>query len=114
MIERRNEHRRRCFLAGKLAFNRRESVFDCLVHNIADSGALIVLPGAVVLPPEFELHIPHWRRTFRAGLIWSRDKRNGVKIGEFVPEVVSLDQVRRLKTLKAENRRLRGLVGEKV
>jgi hypothetical protein len=45
MIERRREARRRCFLGGKLAFNHRQSVFDCVVHNVADGGALIALPA---------------------------------------------------------------------
>jgi hypothetical protein len=114
MIERRQELRRRCFLGGKLAFNSRESLFDCLIHNVTEGGALIVLPRAMVLPQEFELHIARWQRTFRAGLIWSMDVRSGVKLAAFVPEIVSLEEVRRLKALKAENRRLRGLIGNKV
>jgi hypothetical protein len=114
MIERRQEFRRRCFLGGKLAFNRRVSLFDCLIHNVTECGALIVLPRAMVLPPEFELHIVHWRRTFRAGLIWSKDVQSGVKLTAVVPEIVSLEEIRRIKALKAENRRLRGLVGQKV
>jgi hypothetical protein len=110
MLDRRRENRRRCFLGGKLAFNHRQSLFDCLVRDFGEHGALIDLPDATLLPEEFELHIAHWRRTFHARLVWSENTRNGLALSAFQPEIVSLDEVRRLKALEKENRRLRTLV----
>jgi PilZ domain len=107
MVERRREPRIRSLLGGKAVFNRRHSVMDCLVRNIAPHGALVVFPHTSLTPSEFTLHIPHRNETYSAKLVWRRHDRAGVSLSETESFDVPIDTARRIRTLEIENRRLR-------
>ncbi len=58
MDERRKEPRRRALKAGKIIFNRGNSIIDCVVRNLSDKGASLEITSSVGLPNKFELSIP--------------------------------------------------------
>jgi hypothetical protein len=53
--ERRAVPRHRVLKAGKVAFNKGNSVIDCTIRNLSDIGALVIVPNAVSVPETFEL-----------------------------------------------------------
>lgn len=107
MTERRKEPRQKSLLGGKVIFNRRQSVMDCVVKNISPHGALVVFPRVSLTPSEFMLHIPHRDETYSAKLIWRRHDRAGVSLSENETFEVPIDYAKRIRALEVENRRLR-------
>jgi PilZ domain len=107
MIERRKEPRQKSLLGGKVVFNRRHSVMDCVVKNISPHGALVVFPQVSLTPSEFMLHIPHRDETYSAKLIWRHHDRAGVILSENEAFEVPIDYAKRIRSLEVENRRLR-------
>ena len=107
--ERRRERRQKSFLGAKLTFNRRQSVVDCLIRNISPAGALVEFPDMTLAPTDVELHVSHRDQSFRGTVVWRKQERAGVALAafEFAEAAVSLDDVRRQKALKRENRALR-------
>ena len=108
-MERRQERRGLTYLGGKLSFNQGRSVVDCLVRNISSAGALVVFPDRTPIPDDPDLHIKHRDQSFRTTVVWRGHDRAGVALAAFRFEEIatSLDEVRRRKALRAENRRLR-------
>ena len=121
MTERRRESRQRSYLGGQIAFNRRRSTMDCLVRNVSSHGARLAFTGALTTPEEFDLHIPQREERQRVRVVWRGEDEVGVG---FIPKhdaaprlepvarqepatPISLDQVRRLRALEAENAALR-------
>jgi hypothetical protein len=79
MEEHRKRPRHRALKAGKIIFNRRLSVVDCIVRNLSDEGATLELGSPVGLPETFDLSIP-WddlKRSCRVS--WKSTTKIGVK-----------------------------------
>lgn len=49
--------RRRLFKAGKVVFNNRTCVINCVVRDLSQSGAKLVFPSPQSLPARFQLEI---------------------------------------------------------
>jgi hypothetical protein len=107
IAERRKEPRLKSLLGGKVFFNRRQSVMDCVVRNIGAHGALIVFPHVSLTPSEFMLHIPHRDESYAAKLVWRRAESCGVRLSDSEAFEVPIDTAKRIRALEAENRRLR-------
>lgn len=109
--DQRLEARVRSYLRGQVVFNNRSGVLDCVVRNISSRGAKLAISGAVVLPPEFELHIPNRDMVRRVRVTWRREDELGVAfLGEPLPRA----EEQRLQALEAENARLRAIVRDKA
>lgn len=113
MEERRQSHRGRTHLGGRIVFNGRASTVDCLVRNLSPDGARITLGDVAVIPGDFEIDIHGRAETKRARVVW----RNGTQAGiEFVRPsqgpFVSLDAARRIRKLEAEREALAKRVAE--
>jgi hypothetical protein len=109
-LERRKEQRQRTFLGGKLTFNQRRSVLDCLVRNIAPTGAMIEFADtAAIVPDAVDLHIGAHDQSFRAAVVWREHDRAGIALSPFEADepVLNLDTVRRQRAMKREIRALR-------
>jgi hypothetical protein len=76
--ERRSSPRQRAYLRGRLFFNNRLNVVDCMVRDISDRGARLIYSEAVATPDELELYIPQKDQTFNVRTVWRRDKEAGV------------------------------------
>jgi hypothetical protein len=68
--EKRKEARRRCYIGGRIEFNQRRTVLDCIVRDRTPQGMRVVLQGARALPTEFDLVLPEKRETHRAEIVW--------------------------------------------
>jgi hypothetical protein len=75
MDERRNEQRRRTLHGGKIIFNDRRSVIDCLVRNLSDNGTCLQLNSTVGIPTTFDLLIDGEQASRPCQLIWLSDNR---------------------------------------
>ena len=78
MPERKPEPRRRTLKAGKIVFDRRSCVIDCMVRNVSAAGACLEFPSTVGVPDRFDLVIatePHPRP---CRVAWKDDTRVGV------------------------------------
>ena len=105
--ERRHERRQSAYLGGEVIYNRQRSGIDCLVRNIAPSGALIVFADRTPLPEELDLHIAQRGRTFHGRVIWRQLDRAGLALRPLANAEASLDSARRQLALKKQNRALR-------
>ena len=107
--DRRLEKRRRCLLGGTVTFRERKSFYDCLIRNISSAGALIEFPDTLFPTEDFELHIRQLDRSFKGQIAWQRREKTGVMLAAiaFDDATTSLDDARRAKALKRENRALK-------
>ncbi len=84
--EHRKSPRQRALLRGKLYFNNRLNVVDCLIRDISDCGARLIFSDAVTIPDQVELHIPQKAQTFFVTVAWRRGDEMGVGFAR-VPDV---------------------------
>ena len=76
--ERRHGQRRRTLFAGKIVFNQRSSVLNCVVRNLSDSGACLEIDSTIACPDRFELVIETANVRAEYQVVWRRGKRSGV------------------------------------
>jgi hypothetical protein len=77
-MEHRSAPRTRTILQGRVVFNNRFSLIECIVRDLSDSGAQIAFSHPVTLPPELELEIPKKQLSTRARVMWSNGKVHGL------------------------------------
>jgi hypothetical protein len=65
-------------MAARIAFNNGQSTLDCLIRNLSDSGAKLVVSTAVSLPECFDLFISNKSVTRRVRIAWRRGEEIGV------------------------------------
>jgi diguanylate cyclase (GGDEF)-like protein len=83
MQERRKVMRTRSLLHGRILFNDRRSVIDCVIRNLSNLGASLEVANVVGIPPAFDLQIDHEAESRRCVAIWYGENRIGV---EFRPQ----------------------------
>jgi hypothetical protein len=77
MGERRRALRRKHFMRGRVYFDEGCGALDCLICDISDEGAHIILPEKANFPDVLELHVPQKERALRSRVQW----RQGNEIG---------------------------------
>lgn len=82
MSERRGSRRQKSFLRGFVYFDKRRGAMSCLVRDLSEQGARIILSEAVTIPDNVNLHIPQREETLRARVQW----RRGDEIGLVFPD----------------------------
>ena len=114
MQERRRIFRRKAFLGGHLAFNRRHSSMDCTLRNMSDRGAKLVFAGIANVPDEFDLEVPHMQRTVRARVVWRGRGELGVLFvnRRSARDARPLDHAIRIRQLEAERDALQQRVSQ--
>lgn len=107
MEERRNAHRGRTYLGGRVSFNNRCSTADCLVRNLSPNGAKIVFASPATIPSEFDLTIARKGDSRRTRIVWRGELEAGVM---FLPSnaasVIPIRAARRITRLEAERETL--------
>ncbi len=83
MQERRKVMRTRSLLHGRILFNDRRSVIDCVIRNLSNLGASLEVANVVGIPPAFDLQIDHESESRRCVAIWYGENRIGI---EFRPQ----------------------------
>ena len=77
-MDQRRSRRARTLLQGRVVFNNRFSLIECVVRDISDTGAQISFSHPVELPPELELEIPKKGLSTQAKVMWSDGKNHGL------------------------------------
>jgi hypothetical protein len=119
MDERRTSRRHKSFLRGVVYFDKRRSETACLVRDLSEEGARIVLSQTITIPDVIELQIPQREQTVSARVQWRRADEVGLsfckpetattpredqlikRIAELEAEIVTLQ--RTIKRLKRDN-----------
>ncbi len=78
MSERRGSRRHKSFLRGFVYFDRLRGVMSCLVRDLSDQGARIILSQTAIIPDVVQLHIPQRDETRRAHVEWRRSDEIGL------------------------------------
>lgn len=81
-IERRVDVRRRALMTGTIRFKTRSGSLSCVVRNISDKGAKLVVTGSMWLPESFELEIPHQDLRIEARPVWREATEMGIAFTE--------------------------------
>src|SRR4051795_11394150 len=107
--------RMRTLIAAKISFNNGQSTLDCLIRNLSDTGAKLIVSAAVTLLECFDLLIPQKSVTRRARIVWRRGEAMGVRFDEDAPRSESSDPdvsslKRRMRELEAEVARLQSRI----
>jgi hypothetical protein len=76
--ELRKSPRQKTLLRGKLYFNNRLNVVDCLIRDISDCGARLIFSEAVAIPDQIELYIPQKDQTLFVTVAWRQGPEVGV------------------------------------
>jgi hypothetical protein len=83
ITELRSSTRIRTYLGGRVTFISQLAAVGCLVRDISEGGAQLVISGAEGLPSEIQLDVPRINLATRARVMW----RNGDVCGvQFVRE----------------------------
>ena len=116
MSERRQLPRRKSFLRGCLYFNNGRASATCLIRNISDRGARILISHTLNIPDIVELYVTQKAQTIRARVEWRRDDELGLSFAEDRDETTDSKEfkelVARLAHLEIEVASLRHTIRE--
>jgi hypothetical protein len=113
MSERRSSARQKSFLQGRILFNNRRSVIDCLIRDISTDGARLILSQTGIVPDVIDLYIPQKEETLRARVQRRADGEIGVAFvadTAAAPAAATGDLAERVKQLEAEVAAIKRLV----
>ncbi len=79
MQERRHNQRARTLRAGKILFNNKRSVIDCMIRNMSGNGACLLVASVVGIPPIFDLLIEGEAVSRRCKAVWHGQNRIGIE-----------------------------------
>ena len=79
MPESRHSLRTPRLRAGKIVFNNKSSVIDCMVRNLSRNGACLLVPNVIGVPLTFELRIEGEDASRACKMIWNNQNRIGIE-----------------------------------
>ncbi|RYC33715.1 hypothetical protein D3273_00210 [Lichenibacterium minor] len=112
MLERRKHHRGRDFACGTIVDGQRNATYDCVLRNLSDGGALLLVDEPSRAPVELKLAVRGGMRAAR--IVWRSETEVGIAFaaagGAAVrpapASVVCLDAARRARVGGSDERRL--------
>ena len=114
--EQRRAPRIRSLIGARIVFNNGLATVDCLIRDVSETGAKLIVSSPVPLPDRFELTVPQKGTTRRVRVVWRRATEIGVRFeDEQAPEQASAPQSeaalkRRIRALEAEVARLQSRI----
>ncbi|PTM38790.1 PilZ domain-containing protein [Bosea sp. 124] len=116
MTERRQTARLRSLLGARACYNEHRVTLDCVVRNISEGGAMLVVSDAVALPGMFQLEIAQRQRSYNAHIRWRSGTRIGVSFETQAAAepagMAQADMESRLRVAERDNARLRSRVDQ--
>jgi PilZ domain-containing protein len=104
MNGRRASRRQKSFLRGVVYFDKRRSETACLVRDLSEDGARIVLSQTITIPNVIELQIPQREQTLSARVQWRRADEVGLSFSK--PDTATTPRenqlIKRIAELEAE------------
>jgi len=79
MLERRHSQRARTLRAGKIVFNNKTSVIDCMVRNTSRNGACLLVASVIGIPSTFDLLIEGDGASRSCKMVWNNQNRIGIE-----------------------------------
>lgn len=79
VTQKREAERRRILKSGLISFNHRGSVLNCMVRNISNTGAQLLLADTRPVPPVFELNVEIDGLRVPCQVMWRTHDRVGVR-----------------------------------
>jgi len=79
MLERRSIRRTRALKRAKIILNDRSSLFDCIVRNLTNVGASVLVRSSIGIPDSFVLSFDLRRSTRQCRVIWRVENELGVQ-----------------------------------
>jgi hypothetical protein len=93
--EHRKHHRQRVLKEGKIVSSDMNRVIDVKIRDMSASGALVHLPGNVVLPDNFNLLVVFEQLLYPATMRWRKGEAMGLEFtGEPRPSAVRIGKPR--------------------
>ncbi len=80
MENRRRQERHRTLKSGKIVFNHKGSVVDCIVRNLSEGGACLQVQTVLGIPESFDLAVDETVRL--CTVKWKTANRIGVTFQE--------------------------------
>jgi len=74
----RNDQRHRTLKTGKITFGDGACVIDCIIRNMSDAGASLIVPTTVGIPGKFTLIDVHGGTRHPVRVAWRQGERMGV------------------------------------
>ena len=110
-MDKRRAPRNRSLLQGKVVYNDGLASMDCVVRNQSPGGMRLAISQVVVLPDEFDLHIPKKNEIHRVRMRWRRADEVGVALVHARTDAAAeaacgIGAVTRLEEIDAEMARL--------
>jgi len=100
----RASRRQKSFLRGVVYFDKRRSETACLVRDLSEDGARIVLSQTITIPDVIELQIPQREQTLSARVQWRRADEVGLSFSK--PDTATTPRenqlIKRIAELEAE------------
>jgi hypothetical protein len=113
MLERRKETRWPAYFGGRIITDRRDWAVDCVVRNMSEGGARVVVRQDMLIPREFTLRIPWRRMEMRVFTRWRGQREFGVEAASGAASVpIDLELERRLRDLDAHTATLKRQLAE--
>lgn len=81
----RNMQRHRTLKTGRISFQDGACVIDCVIRNMSDAGASLVVPTTVGIPSAFTLVDVHGHTLHRVSVAWRQGDRMGVHFADVPP-----------------------------
>ena len=82
---RRKERRPRALKSGKIAFNHRRSVIDCMIRDLSEHGAKLQVAASVGIPDTFDLVLDADNSSRSCRVAWKRPQELGVEFANEPP-----------------------------
>ena len=79
MQERRQAPRHKTYKAARIAFQGGRAVITCLVRNLSDKGASLMVDNSVGIPDSFNLLFDSGEPSRASQVIWRKEKQVGVE-----------------------------------
>jgi hypothetical protein len=77
MDDRRRSKRLKSFLQGLVYIDKRRGAMSCVIRDLSETGARMILSETVAIPEFVSLHIPQKDETYQARVKW----RHGDEVG---------------------------------
>jgi len=84
LVNRRGARRVRTLKGGRIILNGGYSVFDCVIRNLSDTGAMLQLSGPLGIPTHFELAMDASKARRPCTVRWRTDRAIGVSFDDVV------------------------------
>src|SRR3954449_6262256 len=79
---RRRDRRQRVYKQARIVFNNGYAVFDCIVRNISQGGAMLEMETLLGIPRSFQVMFGHEVRARPCRVVWRTEKRMGIAFSD--------------------------------